>query len=176
MSLWIHVEFGAIPSVAVPACSGAAREHAAIVGAHVHIGKSRRSTAPLSAATGVLRDKGATRCPCELDVAFSEIASHLQDDGPGAHVFIDPTAPGVPLQLDIALLRSREGCRCAAELLLGGCHPGMVRTAELPELSGDEARVVIRCSSPSRPGAMVRVSANEPRVRPVANPAHVAGV
>ena len=168
MSLWIHVAFGPVPNTArlrVPH----QLPHAPIMAAHVHIGRAHPSTTHLPSAPGVLLDKGVTACPCELDIAFSEIAVHLQDEGPGAHIFIDPTGVGTNLQLDIALLRTRDGCRCAAEVLLRGCRPGAVRTAELPELSGDAARVIIRCSSPAVAGAKVRISANEPRRRSIAN-------
>lgn len=141
--------------------------------AHVHIGRPSRSTTYRPLATGVLLDKGTARCPCELDIAFSQIASYLQDEGPGARVFIDPTEPGVSLQLDIALHQMGAGCPRTAELLLPRCRPGTVRMVELPELLGDEARITIRCSSVR--GARVRISANEPRYRPNTRPALVIG-
>jgi len=134
--------------------------------AHVHIGRSLASAVlQPTPPPGLVLDKGTTACPCELDVAFSQIATYLLDDGPGAHVFVDPLPADTPLRLDVALQRTRSGCPCAAEILLRDCWAGMVRTAELPELSGDEARVIIRCSSPGTPNTRVRITANEPRRR-----------
>lgn len=118
----------------------------------------------------LLYDKGTTTCPCELNISYTEIEKHLQDEGAGADVFVEPLVPNANLRIDIALQRTSDGESWSLEILLANCVPNTLRTAQIPELSGNRARVLIRAVCPHAPSTPVRVWANEPRVRRAAPP------
>jgi len=159
MSLVIQVEFAPFINKAAPTALVLANPAVPnpIISAHVHIG--RKKTATLASAEPLLYDKGTHTTPCELDIAFSQIAGYLKDEGAGADIWIEPASSDAKLRLDIVLLRA--GFR--PENILTDCRRGTPRGAELPELHGGNARMKIRCNAKTR--TEVRVWANEPRVR-----------
>lgn len=169
MGLPVHVAFA--PFTAPASSSNSLALAAPIVvandalTAHVHIGQFAKQ-----GADGLLFDKGSTKTPCELDIAYSQIESYLVGDGAGADVFIEPLLGGHDLRVDIALQQSRDGIHWSLEILLANCTPGALRTTMIPELTGDRARIKIRCVCPKNPSAAVRIWANEPRARHAAPP------
>jgi len=168
MGLPIYVDFAPFTDPAVPKSRSLALAKPAVdqpLVAHVHIGRfSTELARQVKANRSVLLDKGTTTCPCELDLAYTEIAAHIQDEGSGADVFIEPLRDDTGIQLDVLLQRSEDGKSWKSEpLLTHCCCVGVVRTAEIPELGGDRARIQIRVTSPKTPSALVRIWANEPR-------------
>ncbi len=172
MGLPIHVDFGPFTNPGNPEIRSLALANPVIVPtetltAHVHIGRfaSPAARGKRGPHDGLLFDKGASTCPCELDIAYSDIESYLKEDGGGADIFIAPLGIGVDLRVDIALQKTMDGENWSLEILLPNCQPGSVRMAQIPELFRSRARLKIRCVCPKSPTTPVRIWANEPRAR-----------
>lgn len=171
MGLPLYVDFA--PFAAKPAATSLALANPSPVSvtltAHVHIGRFASEVARLAHPNkSLLLDKGITRCPCDLDLDFTQIESHLEGEGAGADVFVQPVLGASELRLDVYIERSSDGKDWTSELLLPNCTRGALRKAQIPELAGKRARIRLHCVSPNTLNGLVRIWANDPRRQPMA--------